>query len=57
MSAALGVYTALGVLLLNEPLPLVVHVPDVAPPPIVADRVAVPSEQIVCAAPAETVGA
>src|SRR5678810_1090505 len=47
ISAALGVYIAVGVLLLNEPLPLVVHVADVAPPPNAPAIVAVPSEQIV----------
>jgi hypothetical protein len=46
-SAALGVYTAVGLLLLNDPLPLVVHVADVAPPPNEPAIVAVPFEQIV----------
>src|SRR6185436_20628391 len=57
ISAALGVYTAVGVLLLNVPLPLVVHVADVAPPPNEPAIVAVPSEQMGRLGPALTVGA
>jgi hypothetical protein len=46
-SDTLGVYTALGALLLNVPDPLVLHVPLVALPPKVADIVADPLEQMV----------
>ena len=44
-------------LLLKEPVPLVVHVADVAPPPKEPAIVAVLPEQIVCALPAPTVAA
>jgi hypothetical protein len=57
MSPALGVYVAVGELLENVPEPLVVQVPLVAPPPSVAFNVAELLEQIVCGAPAFTVGA
>jgi hypothetical protein len=55
MSAVLGVYTAVGVLLLNVPLPLLLHVAEVAPPPKEPFIVAVVLEQIVCVDPALTV--
>ena len=47
ISAALGVYTAVGVLLLKVPVPLVDQLADEAPPPKEAAMVAVVSEQIV----------
>src|SRR5688500_3209224 len=53
-----GVYTASGsVLLLNIPSPEVIHVMEVAAPPIVASSVTVLPKQTVCGAPASTVAA
>ena len=57
ISAALVVYIAVGVLLLKDPVPLVVHVAAVALPPIEPAIVAVLPEQIVCGIPAPTVAA
>jgi hypothetical protein len=55
ISAALGVYTAdKDVLLLNVPLPLVVHVTEVAPPLIEPERVYTSPEQMVAFEPAFT---
>ena len=47
---------AVGELLLNVPLPVVVQVPEVALPPMDAAIVAVALEQMVSAGPAVTVG-
>ena len=55
MSAALGVYTAMFVLPLKVPVPLVVHVADVPEPPKEPDMVAVVPEQMVWFEPALTV--
>jgi hypothetical protein len=58
MSAALGVYTAVGLLLLlKEPVPVVVQVPPVAPPLNVAAMVAVLFEQMGKSGPAFTTAA
>ena len=57
ISAAEGVYTtAKAVLLSNEPLPLLVHIIEVAPPPIVADKLNTPSAQIAPFPFTDTVG-
>ena len=55
MSALLGVYTAVVVLLLNVPEPLVDQVAEDAPPPNEPDMVAVAPAQIVWLIPALTV--
>ena len=55
ISAAPGVYTAVGVLLLKDPVPLVVHVAEVAPPPKEPAIVAVLPAQITNDEPADTV--
>ena len=54
ISALLGVYTAVVVLLLKVPVPLDDHVAEVAPPPKEPAIVAVVPEQIVWFEPALT---
>jgi hypothetical protein len=57
ISAALGVYTALGLLLLNVPEPEVDQVAEVAPPPNEPFMLMVVLEQAAKLAPALTVAA